>query len=426
MTRSINYVLGFVFVAVLAALGLWGFRAGQSEAEHEKEAEESIHAPSSVKRSPDGTILITLDLATQERIALKTTALSAVTLRPHMIAIGALQEDPSCRHTLRAPLTGTLHAAPNRNWPNVGEHIANAEVVGLISPRFGPMDRVDLMARLSTAKADVKEDEAELLAARASFENKKRLNTENKIVSDRTLEEVEAKVKAWEARLDSARENVQMLEASLTEASGTSRPLPLAIEGGGDVADVLAEPGESVESGQALMRVQRFDKLLARVELPAGQYIEPVAMRLPAGNESQPCRLAILGDEENALAAEFVGVAPDVDLKTRGQGLILRVTPGERTLRPGMAVQAFIPRTTDVRNGVTIPRDAIVRFGGAAWVYVQSTGDGFIRKEAPLNEPTPEGWFVDKGFQPNDRVVTAGAQILLSEELKSQFESEAE
>ena len=71
-------------------------------------------------------------------------------------------------------------------------------------------------------------------------------------------------------------------------------------------------------------------------------------------------------------------------------------------------------------EGVVIPRAAIVRHEGEAFVYVQTGEELFLRKEVELHHPTAKGWFIDEGFKPGDKVVTVGAQQLLSEELKGE------
>jgi hypothetical protein len=72
------------------------------------------------------------------------------------------------------------------------------------------------------------------------------------------------------------------------------------------------------------------------------------------------------------------------------------------------------------RQGVAVPRAAVVRFKGAAWVYRQSSDDSFQRLEVSLEAPLKEGWFVSQGLQPQDKLVITGAQQLLSEELKGE------
>ena len=67
-----------------------------------------------------------------------------------------------------------------------------------------------------------------------------------------------------------------------------------------------------------------------------------------------------------------------------------------------------------------VPSEAVVRAEGRGWVYLMNNGsDAFTRLEVPLDHPAPGGWFLTKGVTTNDYLVVTGAQILLSEELKS-------
>ena len=89
------------------------------------------------------------------------------------------------------------------------------------------------------------------------------------------------------------------------------------------------------------------------------------------------------------------------------------------SLRPGAVVTAWLGTLGPAENGVIVPRSAIVRHEGGAFVYVQSSDDAFERRRVELTRPTENGWFVDEPLRPGERAVVAGAQQLLSEELKS-------
>ena len=73
-------------------------------------------------------------------------------------------------------------------------------------------------------------------------------------------------------------------------------------------------------------------------------------------------------------------------------------------------------------TGVVVPHAAVVYAEGKTWAYVQTGADTFLRREVHLDHLTPEGWFVTSGIAAGERVVVTGAQMLLSEELKSQIQ----
>jgi membrane fusion protein, multidrug efflux system len=104
--------------------------------------------------------------------------------------------------------------------------------------------------------------------------------------------------------------------------------------------------------------------------------------------------------------------------------LLLRLQAGGETLRPGAPVLAYLPVPGGRRAGVFVPRSAVVRFQGRAWVYLQTEEESFVRRELAQAEPTDSGWFTSVGLAAGEHVVVEGAQVLLSEEQKHQIEQE--
>jgi hypothetical protein len=142
------------------------------------------------------------------------------------------------------------------------------------------------------------------------------------------------------------------------------------------------------------------------------------------GSESLPsaasgARIAGWGGDD-PVRAEFFGDVPTVDAQTQSRGYFFLVTTNLPWLTPGRAVTAFIQTEGQVQAGVLVPRNAVVRFNGATWVYLQTGDETFQRGGIKLDRPLADGWFVREGVKPQDKVVTVGAQQLLSEELKGQ------
>jgi multidrug efflux pump subunit AcrA (membrane-fusion protein) len=128
-----------------------------------------------------------------------------------------------------------------------------------------------------------------------------------------------------------------------------------------------------------------------------------------------------LSDETNAIAAELVGLAPIADPQMQGRGFLFLVSPNTLPLVPGASVTGFLSLPGQPRSGVLLPRNAVVRFNGATWVYLQTSEETFQRNEVTLEVPLENGWFVSTGLKPQDKVVVVGGQQLLSEELKGQL-----
>ena len=151
------------------------------------------------------------------------------------------------------------------------------------------------------------------------------------------------------------------------------------------------------------------DAALVRVDLPLSQSL----VTPPTGG-----RLAALTSPEKLAEAQFLGPAPNADPAMQAQGFLFLQKPN--SLPVGAALVAWLTVPGDAESGVTVPREALLRHEGEVFVYVQTGDNMFERKEIELDRPTEAGWFVHEGLKAQDKVVTVGAQQLLSEELKGQ------
>ena len=119
------------------------------------------------------------------------------------------------------------------------------------------------------------------------------------------------------------------------------------------------------------------------------------------------------------MEARVLGPAPSVDAQTQGRGLLLLSEKNDLHLSPGAAVLGFLEQPGESRKGVIVPAAAIVHHNGALWVYLQVAPDKFERRRLPDEGLSAGISFVADQFHSGEKIVTAGAQALLSEELKS-------
>lgn len=362
-------------------------------------------------RTPDGAIALHLEQSAQRIAGIRTKTLAAATWQPQRIGYGVIQDDPSASFTVRAPVAGVVSVPDHRPWPDLGSRLEKGDVIGAIEPRVVPFERIDLAARLGTAHADVVSTTAALGAARLAYQRARRLNADGKIVSDSVRQDAEVSVKSLQAKLQAAQENERLIAASTKAASGPTGPLPMQIDRGGEVVAVTAQPGESVENGQAILQVTQFGTVLARIVLPPGD---------TAVSQHGPATVLVLGHNDHPLTGERVA-SIGVDPKTQGETLLIRLHTDGFALRPGQAVTAYVPSEGQPLTGVIVPREAVVRYSGSALVFVKTQSETFEQREIATDHPVDAGWFVAGGLKPGDRVVTVGSQTVLSEVFKSQI-----
>lgn len=171
---------------------------------------------------------------------------------------------------------------------------------------------------------------------------------------------------------------------------------------------------EQFESSGLLPSIVSQEAVLARIDTPVGD----TPKTAPTG-----ARIANLAGD--LTEAEFLGVAPAVDPQTLGRGFLFLIRTNSHGFAPGEALTAYLTVAGEPADGVLIPRDAVIRTEGAAWVYVlNSASDSFTRIQVALDHPVEAGWLVEKGVAASDYVVVAGAQTLLSEELKGALKAD--
>jgi len=381
-----------------------------------REEDEGPAAAAGAQDSAPASGELTLDPAGQEQIGLVAEVLAADSFQPRRKAFGKFLADPERTFLLRAPLAGIVRPGPDGGWPAIGKPMADGAVAGSLEPRLQAKDRIDLQARLEARKGDIVSGQANLAAASAEFQRARKLNAEDKNVSDRALQEAQARVAAEQARLDAARNEVRLIEGVLASAPGSAAPVPLEMVQGGDVVEVFVQPGENVAAGAPLLRLARYDRLLARVELPIG-------LTVPA--QLRTAGIVPFAFPEKNLEGALVARLPVVEPRNQGQGLLFRVASGDLPLRPGEALTAFLPLPGPPRQGVVLPSSAVLRFAGKTWIYLRTGEETFSRQEVMLGFQTAGGWFTSPTWNQETPVVTRGAQDLLSLEMLRNLRGES-
>lgn len=251
----------------------------------------------------------------------------------------------------------------------------------------------DLAGRLAAAQADVDTFSAEAGNSHAQYARSRTLFDDDRNISRKSLQDADAAMRAGDAKLHSARATLDALGATLRIQFGDA----LAGAATGSAPDLLR-------------RLQTGRAAVLRVTLPAGE-----------ADEAPPAITADAPDGR-AVAAQRLSASPSVDPAVQGEPWLYVTT---RAFPAGMRTSAHIPATRKpAAASLVIPRRAVLWYGGQTWAYVKTAPDRFVRRlvrAAPTSNDDDRGdVVVTDGFHAGDEVVTEGAQLLLSEELKPQ------
>ncbi len=128
-------------------------------------------------------------------------------------------------------------------------------------------------------------------------------------------------------------------------------------------------------------------------------------------------RLAPAARPTELLKLEPVGPAATLDPQTQGASHLFLISAGG--IPPGAPVTGWLEAAGERAPGVLVPASALVRHEGRTFLYLQMAEDSYQRVGVELDRPAEAGWLVREGVAAGAKVVVAGAQQLLSEELKS-------
>jgi hypothetical protein len=148
---------------------------------------------------------------------------------------------------------------------------------------------------------------------------------------------------------------------------------------------------------------------VARIDLPAGD-------RLPS--PAQVLSLTASSRDDTPIAARVLGPAPTTDPLLQGEAYLLLLEHDPPS--PGTSLVVTLRAEQRVRAGVAVPRAAIVWYDSDPLAFVEVKPDVFERRTLELHEALGnERWLVTAGIAPGERIVTGGAQQLLSTQLLS-------
>jgi len=209
------------------------------------------------------------------------------------------------------------------------------------------------------------------------------------------VQATEAVVVADRAAIDSAQSLVKTLRATAMQEWGPVIGNAMVVEGG------------------LITRLIERDEFLLQITLPPGVHIDdiPAVASVEVGGSSH--------------RAEVRYISPATRADPRIQGIsYFYAAPANSGVLPGMNVRAFLASGEPV-DGVIIPSSSVVWWAGRAWVYRRLSEDTFSRMEIPTDMPAEKdaGFVVPASlFGADTQIVTTGAQMLLSEEFRSQIQ----
>lgn len=286
---------------------------------------------------------------------------------------------PAQRKALGVALVAPVRAGTvSRTWPatvvalpSEAQWVATPVAGLLASVLVEANQRVAAGQPVATVRSsEVAELAAEWLQARSQWSLAEREAARQRallaegVIAAARVRQAESAAEQARARLDALRARLQLLGLRESElaASKPGTPLPtvlaLRAPAGGVVAEIPVAAGRRIESGTAVARIVRTDRLALEISLPAAE-----AARLRPGSpvlDAAGRRIAVLG------------AAPGVVSPAQSASVLARLdaAPGLPWLL-GQSVEVALETGA---QGWRLPRNAVFRAGGSRWVFVERAG----------------------------------------------------
>lgn len=260
------------------------------------------------------------------------------------------------------------------------------------------LDRELSALDLDAAAADTREARAQLAEAQRLLEDGERLASNNTLsrnaveVRRLTVRSAEARVERLEIEEERQRER---LERHVIRS-------PFA----GVIAERLTEAGEWVEPGTAVVELVMTERLLVEVPVPQ-RYFGAVTGDTAA-------ELVFDAAPGQPVPAAITARVPVSDPTSRTFRLRLAPESDGLALTPGMSARVTLRLATG-ESGVTIPRDALVRYpDGRTTVWVIEAGEETMvaERQVRIGQVFDGRIEVTEGLEAGSRVVTRGNESL--------------
>ncbi len=256
---------------------------------------------------------------------------------------------------------------------------------------------IELRNRYLAVKSEIDVLKATLSHDKSEFERLKALNQDNKNVSDKALAGAAANTKSDETKITAAESNAKNISDSIRQLWG----------------DTLAQHAINPKTSDLLQALISNKRVLIQTTLPFDA-AEP--------KQNSSIMIAPTAAPSHTMSAQYVSPAPITNSTIQGKTYFYHAVTNE--LRAGMQINATTATSSKKSNGVIVPNNAIIWYAGKPWVYQKTGADQFSRKPIHTNIEVDDGWFYQGHLKANDEVVISGAQLLLSEEFKSQIMNE--
>ncbi|MBL8679756.1 MAG: efflux RND transporter periplasmic adaptor subunit [Myxococcales bacterium] len=349
----------------------------------EPQAARARPAPATPRvRLPDGL---------RQHAGVRTEALRSGSLAPTLELGGTVEFEPD----RVADIGGRIAGRVSRVFVRQGAVVRAGEpLVTVSSPTLGELLSTSLSAR------------AQLVAARAQVV---RLSTlaQQQLATAVELDEARARVASLGAELRGVEQRLVAMGARPGDLGNASIGVTLRSPIAGRVVERNASVGQVIDPTHTMIRVADLSRVLVMLRV-----FERDVARIAVGD---PVSIRAETHADRVFAGTVARVDATVDRETRTARVEVAIDNLEELLRPGQFATARIELRGGAREGMTIPRSAIVLLEGQPTIFVEV--EPWVFEPRPIATRGGDSDRVEllRGANEGERVAVEGVFALKSE-----------
>jgi RND family efflux transporter MFP subunit len=392
---------------VLLAVALYGCRSKEPDNPSPKEKEtEATSQDEAIRLKPDQVVAN----------GLQVVEVAVVDIASTIVVPGHIRTRTGGEVEVFSPFPGRLTG--ESSLPQIGDFVAKGQHIADVEPLISASDQFQLATTTIQFKVSLQQAQQDLERAQEEVDIRRiELNRfqqlyEGGAIPLKQVQTGEFDLKQAETKLQGARRTAEQFATVPSAPNSATAGAPIVAPIAGTVLGVGAAMGQQIDPTRSLLKIA--DLSTVWVEAAVQEH------DLDRTRQAKTAEITIPESGEQRLPAKLVTIGSAVDPQNRTVPIVYLVDNRDRVLKIEMFVQVRIP-TGSTAKALVIPSSAVLSTENASAVYVETQPGAFSRRTVQLGQRSGASVVVISGLNKGEKVVSVGAQALLSESRKAEI-----